>query len=117
MSRISALGESLPLRGAVLGRQRTWINACVTRLPEWTLCLSDKLQETEYGAGEPLRNATNHKRTQFLNDLNLTVCIRSFCTKNIPAFIKAPLDFDQKEARRYVDTLHNRYPFSSDDPT
>jgi len=87
-----------------------WVDACLNRFPHWHLCISERLMEAEYGAGEPVRRAVAHPRTQVFDDLHLTVSIRSFRAEKVSAFVKALLDCEEAEARRLLATFASRYP-------
>lgn len=88
----------------------SWIDACSDRFPGWTLCISDRLQDAEYGAGDPLQRATSRQRTELFDDLHLTVSMRSFRAENVSAFVKAILDCDAEAARRHLNSFRDRYP-------
>lgn len=88
----------------------SWIDACVSRFQQWTLCVSDRLVDAEYDAGEPIRRAAERERTEVFDDLHLTVSMRSFRAENVSAFVKALLDCDQEAARRHFGAFHNRFP-------
>jgi len=87
-----------------------WIDACVDRFQNWTLCASGKLTDAEYGAGAPLGRAAEHARTRFFDDLHLTTSIRSFRSENVSAFVKALLDCDETAARDLLGSLRDKYP-------
>ena len=87
-----------------------WIDACLTRFPNWRLCVSERLMDAEYGAGEPIRRAMTHPRTEAFDDLHLTVSIRSFRAEKVSAFVKALLDCEDAEAKRLLATFRSRYP-------
>ena len=87
-----------------------WVDACVDRFPNWTLCASRNLTDAEYGAGVPLGRAAKHTRTRFFDDLHLTTSIRSFRAENVSAFVKALLDCDEVAARNFLDSLREKYP-------
>jgi hypothetical protein len=87
-----------------------WIDACLNRFPHWRLAISERLVEAEYGAGEPVRRAVAHPRTQVFDDLHLTVSIRSFRAEKVSAFVKALLDCEEAEARRLLASFADRYP-------
>jgi hypothetical protein len=88
----------------------SWIDACTDRFPDWTLCVSNRLQESEYGAGVPIQRAASRQRTEFLDDLHLTVSMRSFRAENVSAFVKALLDCDSQTARLHLNSFRDRYP-------
>lgn len=88
----------------------SWIDACTDRFPNWTVCMSDRLGDAEYGAGEPIQRAAARRGTEFLDDLHLTVSMRSFRAEKVSAFVKALLDCDVSAARMYLETFRGRYP-------
>ena len=88
----------------------SWFDACVSRFPGWTLCVSDRLLDAEYGAGEPIRRAIARERTETFDDLHLTVSMRSFRAEHVSAFVKALLDCDQENAQQQLSTFHDRFP-------
>jgi hypothetical protein len=88
----------------------SWVNACIDHFPHWTLCISNRLTDAEYDAGEPIRRAATRARTEFLNDLHLTVSMRSFRAENVSAFVKALLDCKETDARIHFESLRDRYP-------
>jgi hypothetical protein len=87
-----------------------WIDACLTRFPQWHLCVSERLVDAEYGAGEPIRRAMTHSRTEAFDDLHLTVSLRSFRAEKVSAFVKALLDCEEAEAKRLLASFVDRYP-------
>lgn len=87
-----------------------WIEACTSRFPHWTLCISDRLHDSEYAAGISLREAAARLRVRFFDDLHLTVSMRSFRAESVSAFVKALLDFDASGARSHLSTFQDRYP-------
>jgi len=88
----------------------SWIDACTERFPEWTLSISDRLQDTEYGAGGPIQRAVARARTNVVEDLHLTVSMRSFRAEKVSAFVKALLDCDADTAREHLTFFKTRYP-------
>lgn len=88
----------------------SWIDACTDRFTDWTLCVSDRLHDSEYGAGEPVQRASARQRTEFFSDLHLTVSMRSFRAEKVSAFVKALLDCEEADARRYLESFLERYP-------
>jgi Uncharacterized conserved protein (DUF2075) len=88
----------------------SWIDACTDRFASWTLCLSDRLQDAEYGAGDPIRRAAARPGTHFLNDLHLNVSMRSFRAEKVSAFVKALLDCEADAAQQLLASFQDRYP-------
>lgn len=87
-----------------------WIDACTTRFKNWHLCVSDRLLDAEYGAGEPLRLARARQHTEFFSDLHLTVSLRSFRAEKVSSFVKALLDCNHESAARELASFRDRYP-------
>lgn len=88
----------------------SWIDACVSRFPDWRICLSARLHDAEYGAGDPIRHANSRLHTRFFDDLHLAVSMRSFRAEKVSAFVKALLDCDVDRARLDLDDCRDRYP-------
>jgi len=87
-----------------------WLDACATRFRHWRLCVSSKLVDSEYGAGESLKLARTLERTEFLDELHLNVSLRSFRAETVSAFVKALLDCDRNAAERELKAFRGRYP-------
>lgn len=87
-----------------------WIEACVNRFTDWSLCISDHLTDSEYGAGQPIQQTATRRRTQFFEDLHLSVSIRSFRAEKVSAFVKALLDCEREETKRHLTSFLDRYP-------
>lgn len=88
----------------------SWIDACMDRFSDWSLCISDRLLDSEYGAVGSIQQTPSRKHTQFLNDLHLTVSMRSFRAETVSSFVKALLDCDADRARNYLSSFADRYP-------
>lgn len=88
----------------------SWIDACVDRFQDWSLCVSERLLDAEYGAGAPIERARSHQRTQLFDDLHLTISMRSFRAERVSAFVKALLDCEEGIAKQHLNSFHERYP-------
>lgn len=87
-----------------------WIDACRNRFSHWNIGMSDRLEEAEYGGGEPLAQAREGARTQLFADLHLSVSLRSFRADKVSSFVKALLDLDCEAARNALAGFRERYP-------
>ncbi|HEX2598693.1 MAG TPA: DUF2075 domain-containing protein [Terriglobales bacterium] len=87
----------------------SWVDACADRFRDWSLCVSDRLLDTEYGAGAPIERVRSLQRTQFFDDLHLTVSMRSFRAERVSSFVKALLDCEVEQATQNLASFHHRY--------
>lgn len=87
-----------------------WIDAITSEFPEWDMCISDKLTDSEYGAGRALESARRHRKLSLDNRLHLGVSMRSFRAENVSTFVKSVLDREVKEARGSFSLLEAKYP-------
>ncbi len=86
-----------------------WIDAIATKFPEWEMRISDKLTDSEYGAGRALDAARGHKNLQFDNRLHLNVSMRSFRAENVSNFVKYVLDREVKEAKNSLSSFADKF--------
>ncbi len=87
-----------------------WLDACIQRFPAWHVCISSKLTDSEYAAGEALKAVEGRPNTFFDDSLHLSVSMRSFRAEHVSAFVKAMLDLDGEAARSTLRKLSTRYP-------
>lgn len=89
-----------------------WIEAINTRFPEWHMYISDKLTDSEYGAGNALRAIRKRPNSHFEESLHLAVSMRSFRAENVSSFVKAVLDCELQVAREHFAALSQRFPIA-----
>ncbi|HEX8311733.1 MAG TPA: DUF2075 domain-containing protein [Chthoniobacteraceae bacterium] len=87
-----------------------WLEALNHSFPHWTAYVSSKLTDSEYGAGEALRQIASGGKARFDDSLHLAVSMRSFRAENVSGFVKAMLDCEQSDARLAFKKLSARYP-------
>lgn len=87
-----------------------WVRAIQLNFPKWHMYISERLTDTEYGAGRALDVIRNREQTYFDDSLHLGVSMRSFRAEHVSHFVKALLDCEQSEARRVFATIDARYP-------
>jgi len=88
----------------------SWIEAINSRFPNWSTYISDQLQDSEYGAGDPLVQLRGRSNTSFDKSLHLAVSMRSFRAENVSSFIKALLDCEKEAAKAQLRLLVNKFP-------
>lgn len=87
-----------------------WIAAIHSQFPEWHMYISDRLTEDEYAAGIAIDEVRARAKTEFDDNLHLSVSMRSFRAEHVSSFVKALLDCETGEASRAFSQLRNRYP-------
>jgi hypothetical protein len=87
-----------------------WINSLNRRFPEWHIYLSSRLTDSEYGAGEVLRQLAAHTNVVTRDELHLGVSMRSFRAENVSLLVKQILDLEEDAARSTLGKTSNRYP-------
>jgi len=89
-----------------------WLDAIQSRFPDWHLCISARLTDSEYVAGRALEQVRRLAHTHFDASLHLAVSMRSFRAENVSGFVKAVLDCEREGARENLATLAGRYPIA-----
>ena len=76
----------------------------------WQIYISPHLTDSEYNAQEDIEKISKHGNIHLLEDLHLSVSMRSFRAENVSLFVKQILDLNPVEAHETLNELHNRYP-------
>ncbi len=87
-----------------------WFKAVEKSFPHWTIYLSDRLTDSEYGAGEILERAKNNEKAKFMSDLHLQTSLRSFRSEKVSLFVKQLLDLEMDEAKKNLKSIQKNYP-------
>ena len=87
-----------------------WIEALVRSFPAWHIHISDRLTDSEYGAGSFLQRIQERTNVSYSEDLHLAVSMRSFRAENVSLLIKQILDLDPEGARQTFTQLSAKYP-------
>lgn len=87
-----------------------WIEALNRTFPQWHIHISDRLTDSEYGAGELLGQLSGREHVAYRSDLHLSVSMRSFRAENVSQMVKQILDMDADGARRTFSQLSKKYP-------
>ncbi len=65
-----------------------WIAALNRSFPEWHIHISDRLHDTEFGAGEVLKELELREHVHFDSRLHLSVSMRSFRAEHVSQLVK-----------------------------
>lgn len=87
-----------------------WIDAMREAFPKWRVCISDRLVDSEYAAGNSLAALGARENVTVDKDLHLAVSMRSFRAEHVSGFVKAVLDCEGQKAREILAALLDRYP-------
>ena len=87
-----------------------WFDAIEHSFPHWDIYLSDRLTDSEYGAGEIVERARKNPKVEFISSLHLQSSLRSFRSEKVSLFVKQLLDLEKEEARRNLKMIKENYP-------
>jgi len=87
-----------------------WIDSLNKSFSNWDIYLSERLTDSEYGAGKVLENIKNRTNVFYRDSLHLSVSMRSFRAENVSLLIKQTLDIDLENARQTLNSLSDKYP-------
>ncbi len=87
-----------------------WIEALNRSFPQWHIHISDRLMDSEYGAGVVLEKIKERPNVSYSEELHLSVSMRSFRAENVSLLVKQILDLDSVGARQTFSQLNKKYP-------
>jgi hypothetical protein len=87
-----------------------WFEAIEHSFPHWKIYLSDRLTDSEYGAGRIVNQARENEMVTFLPELHLRTSVRSFRSEKVSLFVKQLLDLEKAEARESLLSIQDKYP-------
>jgi hypothetical protein len=87
-----------------------WIAALNRSFPDWRIHISDRLHDSEFGAGEVLKNLGSRDHVHYDPRLHLSVSMRSYRAEDVSRLVKQVLDVDQEGARATLAEISDRYP-------
>jgi len=87
-----------------------WIEALQREFDAWHVYISPALKDSEYGAGRILGQISGRANVHYLEELHLSVSMRSFRAEKVSEFVKTVLDCECDRARGLLQELQDRYP-------
>ncbi|HNR95114.1 MAG TPA: DUF2075 domain-containing protein, partial [Kiritimatiellia bacterium] len=88
-----------------------WLEALQRSYPNWHIHVSDRLLDSEYGAGAVLEGLAGRPHVHYNKDLHLSVSMRSFRAENVSTLVKQVLDLDATDARETLKQIKSKnYP-------
>ena len=89
-----------------------WLAALDRSFPEWRIYVSDRLVDSEYGAGQIVDALRTREHVEFKSDLHLATSIRSFWSEKVSKLVKELLDLEIGAARETLRQVQERYPIA-----
>jgi hypothetical protein len=87
-----------------------WVDALNRSFPDWHIHISDRLTDSEYGAGAILESVANRPNVNYNADLHLAVSMRSFRAEHVSQLVKEVLDLDVDAAQKTLAQISANYP-------
>ena len=87
-----------------------WIDSLNKSFSGWHIYLSNRLTDSEYGAGKVLENIRHRSNVFYRKSLHLSVSMRSFRAENVSLLIKQILDIDLENSRQTLISISDKYP-------
>lgn len=87
-----------------------WFESLRCNYPDWDVYISDKITDEEYSKGRNFDELARGINYEIIQDLHLSVSLRSFRSENVAAFVKAVLDKDKDRARDLYRQFNKDYP-------
>ena len=75
-----------------------WIRVIQKSFPHWNVLISNRLTDSEYGAGALLETLGTRGNVRYIDELHLSVSMRSFRAENISLLVKELLDCEREKA-------------------
>lgn len=87
-----------------------WIESLNRSFPDWHIYISPRLTDSEYGAGDILKDLSKRPNVFYDENLHLSVSMRSFRAENVSLLVKQLLDIEVEEARKTLNKIKSKYP-------
>ncbi|MFM7150666.1 MAG: DUF2075 domain-containing protein, partial [Gemmataceae bacterium] len=87
-----------------------WIHSIQRRFPTWDVCISSRLTDSEYAAGDALKILRTRENVRFQDELHLGVSMRSFRAEKLSLLVKQILDLEMEQARQTLQEVDGRFP-------
>lgn len=95
-------GESAGISG--------WFEALKNKFPGWDIYISDRITDEEYSKGKSFDELLCGLNYSVVDDLHLSVSLRSFRSEKVATFVKALLDADTASAKSLYQEFKDKYP-------
>jgi hypothetical protein len=87
-----------------------WVEAINRSYPDWSIYISPRLTDSEYGAGKILEKVKSRSNIIYKDMLHLSISMRSFRAENVSLLVKQLLDLKVNEAQLTLANVNSNYP-------
>ncbi|NOT19462.1 MAG: DUF2075 domain-containing protein [Sideroxydans sp.] len=87
-----------------------WIEAIKRSFPDWRLCISSRLTDSEYNATHLHAYLKTRPHVTYYDELHLGVSMRSYRAEDVSLLIKQMLDLETDNARQTHQRIRGKYP-------
>jgi hypothetical protein len=89
-----------------------WINALNRSFPNWDVYISPRLTDSEYAAGNAISKILTQAKIQYMDELHLSVSMRSFRAEHVSLLVKQILDIDLRCACCTLKKINEKFPIA-----
>ena len=89
-----------------------WVSSLDRSFPDWKIYVSDRLVDSEYGAGAIIEVLRARERVEFRSDLHLATSVRSFRSEDLSKAVKELLDLELDRTRETLRHVLEHYPIA-----
>nr|WP_264672950.1 DUF2075 domain-containing protein [Heliophilum fasciatum] len=87
-----------------------WFDAVRRKFSHWNVYVSNTLSDSEYTRGTNLDEMLEGLKYTLIDELHLSVSLRSFRSERVSEFVKAILNVDKARAKELFEELKTNYP-------
>ena len=87
-----------------------WIDSINRSFPDWHICISSRLTDSEYNAEKVLADLRTRQHVTSRDELHLAVSMRSFRAEDVSLLVKQMLDLEVDSARKTYAKVKDKYP-------
>lgn len=87
-----------------------WFKVLNEKYNDWDLYISNNINDFEYTRGLDLKNEIKNTNCNFINELHLSVSLRSFRSENLSNFVTSFLNNEKEKTKKLYSELIEKYP-------
>lgn len=87
-----------------------WIRSLDRSYRDWQVYISPRLTDSEYGSKQELNNLMTRSNFHYMDELHLSVSMRSFRAESVSLLVKQILDLDVMGAQDTLRNINDKYP-------
>ncbi|ABK61392.1 DUF2075 domain-containing protein [Clostridium novyi] len=87
-----------------------WFQSLRNNYPDWDVYISNKIIDDEYSKGNTFDELVKGINYKIVDDLHLSISLRSFRSENVAEFVKAILDVNKDKSKELYKNFNKDYP-------